>query len=142
MNKKISIPKDINFLVVDDMSFYHSLLKDHLRKMGFSGLVLHSFGVKEATQLLKNNLGKESEIHFIVLDLHMANYKGTKLVELVRSSEKFKDLPILLYTSESEKDQIIDAFEYGVTSYLFKPWEFKDLKEKILFCWEQHNKEK
>ncbi|MCO4753685.1 MAG: response regulator [Bacteriovoracaceae bacterium] len=141
MSNNIAIPQELNFLVVDDMTFYHSLLKDHLKKMGFSGRVLHSIGVKEATEMLKENFGTELEIHFIILDLHMARHKGTKLVELVRSSEKFKNLPILLYTSETERDEIVNAFEVGVTSYLFKPWELKDLKEKILFCWEKHNKE-
>lgn len=126
--------------MVDDMSFYYSLLKDHLKKMGFDGQVFQALGVKEATEVLKANHGTENEVHFIILDLHMADYEGTKLAELVRGSKQFKDLPILLFTSETEKEQIINAFEFGITSYLFKPWEYEDLKEKVLYCWEQHNK--
>ena len=136
------IPKDTNFLVVDDMTFYYSLLKDHLKKMGFTGQVFQSLGVKDATELLKKNHGTENEVQFIILDLHMADYEGTKLVELARGSKNFKDIPILLFTSETEKEQIINAFEFGITSYLFKPWEYADLKEKILYCWEQHHGDK
>lgn len=139
MSEKPLIPKDINFLVVDDMSFYYSLLKDHIKKMGFTGQVFQSLGVKDATEILKKNHGTKDEVHFIIVDLHMADYEGTKLVELARSSTAFANIPILLFTSETEKEQIINAFEIGITSYLFKPWEYADLKEKVLYCWSQHH---
>jgi two-component system, chemotaxis family, chemotaxis protein CheY len=56
---------------------------------------------------------------------------GLTFVSQVRGSDEFKDMPILMVTTRSVKDDIIEAMKAGVNNYIVKPFTPETLGEKI-----------
>lgn len=124
--------QNINILVVDDVSFYYSLVRDHLQLLGHIGNLYKAQDVPEAISELKKHRGTDGEVGLIISDLNMPNHSGLDFIKTIRGSKKFKDIPFILFTSESESTEIIEAIQAGANGYLIKSWEATDLKEKLL----------
>jgi len=124
--------QNTNILVVDDVSFYYSLVRDHLQLLGHIGKLYKAQDVPEAISELKKHRGTEGEVGLIISDLNMPNHSGLDFIKTIRGSKNFKDIPFILFTSESESTEIIEAIQAGANGYLIKPWEATDLKEKLL----------
>ena len=56
---------------------------------------------------------------------------GLDLVLEVRKTEPIKQLPILMITTVSAKEDIVNALKAGVNNYVVKPFAPAALKEKI-----------
>ena len=56
---------------------------------------------------------------------------GLDLVKIVRKMEQYKDLPIVMVTSEAAKYNVMEAIKAGVTDYIVKPVTGISVMEKI-----------
>lgn len=99
--------------------------------------------VNDGVQLMEylNDPGN-SLPHVVFLDLNMPRKGGIQCLKEIRSSNKFKDLSIAIYsTSGSEKD-IEESFVQGANIYITKPNDFGSLKkilaEVININWQYH----
>jgi two-component system chemotaxis response regulator CheY len=96
-----------------------------LKRIGYNDIIEAEDGADACAKL-----ETESGINFIVTDWNMPNMSGLEFVNKVRSSE-FKALPILMVTTRSIKEDIIEAMKAGVNSYIVKPFTPQTLQEKI-----------
>ncbi len=139
MESKINAPRDIRFLLIDDMSFYLSFLIDGLKNLGFCGEFLTAHNVTESIKVIEGEYKNKRQIDFIISDLKLPDAPGTILLQKVRKNAILANIPFLLITVEDKSMNIIDAFEHGVSNFMFKPIDIKILGEKIQFCWEKHH---
>ena len=65
---------------------------------------------------------------------------GLELLEKVRASEKYKHLPFVLLTAESDQSQKAEADAKGVDNYIVKPFSAADLKDKLQETYQLKNK--
>jgi len=65
----------------------------------------------------------------LLLDITMPFINGLELVKIVR--KKNKEIPIIILTAHSEKEKLLDAIPLGLSHYLLKPIERKELKDVI-----------
>lgn len=65
----------------------------------------------------------------ILVDWNMPNMDGLTLVHKVR--EKDKKTPMIMCTTEAEKQRVIDAIKAGVNNYVIKPFTPENLIEKV-----------
>jgi two-component system chemotaxis response regulator CheY len=70
-------------------------------------------------------------IHMVLLDWNMPKLLGIDFLKRVRSMAQYKDLPIIMITSESAKYNVIDAIDAGATDYIIKPVNERVFFEKI-----------
>ena len=56
---------------------------------------------------------------------------GLDLLKAVRADAKLKQMPVLMLTAESKREQIVEAAQAGVNGYVIKPFTAVTLKEKI-----------
>ncbi len=56
---------------------------------------------------------------------------GLTFVSTLRSSDEFKSLPVLMVTTRSVKEDIVEAMKAGVNNYIVKPFTPETLKAKI-----------
>lgn len=136
-NVGMTAPKDINFLVVDDYFSIRKAVKVSLRNLGFSGEIFEADSITRARDLLSIK-ESTSKIQFIISDLQMPGGTGIELLQFVRNSHQFKNLPFLMLSSVNDKNQILEAISNGVSSYLFKPWDDKSIESKITNSWLKH----
>jgi len=114
-------------LVVDDMMTMRKLVVKALREIGFSDFIEASDGAK-AWEALTNS---EVPVGIIISDWNMPNSTGMDLLRRVRAESRYKDLPFILVTAESDAAQVTEAVKAGVTGYIVKPFTVDTLREKL-----------
>lgn len=112
-------------LVVDDSATMRRIVVNSLRGIGLTDLVEAADG-REA--LVKCS---EGGIELVVTDWNMPIMGGLELVQTLRGDSATAKIPILMVTTRGAKEDIVQAVEAGVSSYLLKPFTPQALKEKI-----------
>ena len=113
-------------LVVDDSRIMRNIVKntfDHL-KMPVQYLEAED-GIKAMHLLLAN------KVDLVLLDWNMPHLSGIDFLKQVRSIDMYKNLPIIMVTSEAAKFNVIEAVKAGVTAYITKPFNDKIFMEKL-----------
>jgi len=96
-----------------------------LKRAGYADVTEASDG-KDALAKLKVD-----KFNFVITDWNMPEMDGLTFVTNIRKTPEYKDLPILMVTTRSVKDDIIEAMKAGVNNYIVKPFTPETLKEKI-----------
>lgn len=74
----------------------------------------------------------DHDFALVLLDVHMPGMDGYEVAELMRSSKKTRNIPIIFVTAEhKEKAQVFKGYDAGAVDYLFKPLEPIILKGKV-----------
>jgi two-component system, chemotaxis family, chemotaxis protein CheY len=129
---KVTVPKDISFLILEDTELFQRKFLIELKKMGFSGATVVTPSVKEAI-----TLAKTEKIDFIISDYHLPDGNGIEFIEAIRAMAPHKKTPILMVTTVDEVTTMINAINSGASNYMVKPWEATEFPEKIHFCWKK-----
>ena len=78
----------------------------------------------------------------IFLDLNMPGKNGFEVLFEIRAFEKFKNLPVVIFSTSNDDSVISKSFTMGASLYITKPLEFKDLiallKKVLSFDWHIH----
>ncbi|MDH4320787.1 MAG: response regulator [Desulfobulbaceae bacterium] len=82
---------------------------------------------KDAFEYLQEN----TDIDLLITDMNMPVMDGVELTKKVREMSQWRELPIIMATTESEKAQSDLARAAGVNDFLSKPFTGEQLKEKI-----------
>ena len=67
----------------------------------------------------------------LFLDLNMPRKNGADCLAEIRKSEKFKDLPVIIYSTSYQPEIAMQLFEQGANYYIRKPKVFASLKKVI-----------
>lgn len=67
----------------------------------------------------------------IFLDLNMPVKNGFECLDEIRNSIKLKDVPVVIYTSSNNPDDVSTTFKLGADLYCVKSVTYPDLKNKI-----------
>lgn len=123
----------MKILIVDDFSTMRRIIKNLLRDLGYNNTAEADDG-STALPMLKNG-----NFDFLITDWNMPTMTGIDLLKAVRADEHLKTLPVLMVTAEAKRDQIVEAAQVGVNSYIIKPFTADTLKEKIDKIFERIN---
>ena len=115
----------MKILVVDDFSTMRRIVKNILQQLGFSNVEEAEDG-KVALGKLRNNA-----FDFVISDWNMPNMMGIDLLREVRNDPNLKALPFLMVTAESQKENVIEAVQAGVSNYIVKPFTADTLETKL-----------
>lgn len=123
----------MKILIVDDFSTMRRIIKNLLGELGYNNTAEADDG-STALPMLKGG-----NFDFLVTDWNMPVMAGIDLLKAVRADDKLKNLPVLMVTAEAKRDQIVEAAQAGVNSYIIKPFTAETLKEKIEKIFERVN---
>lgn len=132
-------PPDTRILVIDDMPSIRDLVKNTLKAMGYKNIQEAADGEEGLKVLLESN-NPGGEIQLVISDWNMPKMKGLDLLKQVRATAEWTNLPFVLLTSESERDQVTEAVLAGVSNYIVKPFSAKIFEDKLKAAWNKHNK--
>ncbi|MNJ94672.1 Chemotaxis protein CheY [compost metagenome] len=131
-------PHETRILVIDDMPSIRDLVKNTLKAMGYKNIQEAGDGEEALQILLKSNANLP--IQLVISDWNMPKMKGLDLLKQVRATAEWTNLPFVLLTSESERDQVTEAVLAGVSQYIVKPFSAKVFEDKLKGAWQKHNK--
>ncbi len=118
-------------LIIDDMSFARDFIRQNLKNLGFEGEIDEAKDLRTAMDLLQESIQRKNRYDLIVTDLNLPDGSSTELVKKIRATKSYKALPIILMTTEDNRDRIVEAIASGINDYCFKPVEPLDLFNKV-----------
>ncbi len=116
---------ELKILAVDDSPTMRRIIVNTLKRAGFNDVAEASDG-KDALAKLKVD-----KYDFVITDWNMPEMDGLTFVTQIRKSDDLKDMPVLMVTTRSVKEDIIEAMKAGVNNYIVKPFTPETLSEKI-----------
>lgn len=125
--------KEMVFFVVDDDADDRDIFTMALACIRHKTKCITAKSGEEALELLNNN--EDFIPDFIFLDINMPRVSGKECLVEIRKIERFKKVPIYIYsTSISDKDRV-ETLGLGATEYFVKPYSIKiliDILSKII----------
>jgi DNA-binding response OmpR family regulator len=121
----------MEFLVVDDSRPTRNLIKNYVAemKLGEPCYFLEAGNGDEALKLLKTR-----RVDFVLLDWNLLNKEmtGLDVLKIIRNSKELKNLPVIMISGESDKQNVIESLKNGANDFTTKPIDKKIFSEKIL----------
>lgn len=112
-------------LTVDDSATMRRIIKNQLKQSGVEEVDEASNG-REALNLLGR-----IQYDLVITDWNMPEMCGLELVIEIRKTEPIKKVPILMVTTVSAKEDIVNALKAGVNNYVVKPFDAATLQAKV-----------
>jgi len=116
------MPKRI--LVVDDEVEAVKMMRIVLEASGYEVI-----GAHEGQEALKK--AREENPDLIILDLMLPKIDGYKVCRMLKFDEKYKHIPIVMFTARAQESDRKMGEEVGADAYITKPFEHKVLLGKI-----------
>ena len=115
----------VNLLIVDDVPQNLVAMEALLRRDGLN--ILCAASGAQALELLL-----EHEVALALLDVHMPEIDGFSLAELMRGSQRSRDVPIIFLTaSPNDPVRAFKGYETGAVDFLHKPIEPQVIMSKV-----------
>lgn len=64
----------------------------------------------------------------VMLDLKMPKINGLEVLEQLRAHPRTQSLPVVVFTSSIQEQDIVESYRLGVNSFVVKPIDFQDFK--------------
>jgi len=115
-------------LVVDDSAAIRKILQRVLRQTGMAIRAVHEAGDgQEALEQLKNQSG----IQLVLTDINMPKMDGLQLLAAIKASIEWRQLPVVMITTEGGETKVGEAVKLGAAGYVRKPFTADQIKEKL-----------
>ena len=111
-------------LVVEDDLVTQRVLSANLKKNGYDVIT-----TEDGQEGL--NLAREEKPNLIILDVMLPKLNGYKICKMLKFDEKYKHIPIIMFTSRAEDSDKKTGMETGADTYINKPLDAKVLMAKI-----------
>lgn len=107
-------------LVVDDERHIVRLVEVNLTRAGYD--VVSAYDGVEALEKVAEDIPD-----MIVLDVMMPRMDGFEVLKNLQADPKYKDIPVIMLTAKAQDADIFKGWQSGVSSYLTKPFNPKEL---------------
>lgn len=107
------MPQQNKILFVDDTKMFQSIYKSKLMSEGYQ--VRTADNGLEAIKSLS-----EEKPDLILLDLNMPVMDGFKVLQAVKANPDFSSIPVIVFSSRGQAEEIEKAVNLGADGYLIK----------------------
>ena len=130
----IASPKTI--LLVEDNPDDEALAIRALKRHHISNQVIVAHdGVEALEYLFCTGMYADRDINFkptvVLLDLKLPRVDGLEVLRRLREDDSTKLLPIVVLTTSSEEQDMLNSYSLGCNSYIRKPVDFVQFSEAI-----------
>ena len=84
---------------------------------------------EQALEYLRTNGNKKPCV--ILLDLNMPKMNGTEFLKLVKKDESLKKIPVVVLTTSSQQEDVVESFKLGAAGYMVKSVDYGKFVETI-----------
>jgi len=114
-------PESKSVLVIDDAKIIQRFVEEFFRRLRFNVLI-----ASDGYEGLKLALSSTPDL--IMLDIMMPRLDGIKTLQVIKSNDLTKNIPVIVMTAYSDRINIVSAAKLGAAAVITKP-----LTEEILF---------
>jgi adenylate cyclase len=119
-----------SILVVDDNAINRDLLSRYLERQG------HTVQVADNGRLALEMIATGA-FDLVLLDIMMPELNGYEVLQHLKQSETWRDLPVIMISALDEIDSAVRCIELGAEDYLRKPFNPVLLRARVQACLEK-----
>ncbi len=124
MTKENQTQEKYKVLVVDDDENAGRLAETHLKKAGYEAVY-----APDGETAIKESLASGPDA--ILLDLRMPGIDGFEVCSRLKAEDQTKDIPIIILSSQRERNQVLKALEQGADDFIVKPLDAQVMLHKL-----------
>lgn len=122
-------------IVADDDTDDQFMLKEAFSSLNFDKEICTVENGEELLDYL-NKRGKYNNSSLpvpklILLDLNMPKIDGRQCLRLIKESKEFCKIPIIIFSTSNNPEDISQSYELGANSYIIKPYSYNELVDII-----------
>ena len=117
----------LDVMIVDDSAAIRKILRRVLVQAEVPLGKVHEAadGVEALAKL------KTERVGLILSDINMPNMDGIELLSKLKADDEYKNVPIVMVTTEGSQARVLQALELGAAGYVKKPFTAEQIKEKL-----------
>lgn len=113
-----------HLLIIDDEPSTRKIL-EHFLSTDYK-ITLKSDGMEAMAWLEEGN-----ETSLILIDLNMPNLNGREFTKVLRASNLFGDIPVIILSGSDQSKDRIECLNLGADDFMIKPFNPEEVKAKI-----------
>ena len=113
-----------NVLIVEDSKAIRSMIRVSLEEAGF--FAVEAGNGFEALKTLPTR-----RFDLIITDINMPDINGLELIGFVKSNPEYKDIPLVIVSTEKSDEDKKRGLALGAAGYVVKPFTKKDLMSMV-----------
>ncbi len=117
--------KKNNILIVDDSKTVRNLVAFILKKEGYKVTAAEN-GLDGLEKLYSME-----QVDLIISDINMPKMDGFTFIRTVREQEHYRDLPIVVLSTEGQEKDIQQGLQLGANLYMVKPAQPEKLLRNV-----------
>ncbi len=110
-----------SILVVEDSPTMRQLITFAMKRIANTKVIEATDGVDALKKL------SSEKVDLILADINMPVMDGLKLVSLVKNNQSYKNIPVIIITTEGAREDKERAMAIGANAYLAKPIQTQEL---------------
>jgi DNA-binding response OmpR family regulator len=115
----------IRLLLVEEDPTLADITSFRLELLGYAVNTVHT-----GEQALESALKEPPDL--IILDLYLPGLDGVALIQQLRSEVETANVPVLVFSVDSDPDQVQRAYQTGASDYLVTPYDPAVLEQKLI----------
>jgi two-component system chemotaxis response regulator CheY len=116
-------------LSVDDSRLIRKIMRGPIQALGYDMLE-----AEDGLQGLEQLKAHSAEVELVLLDCNMPNLDGIETLKSIKADPALSNIPVMIVTTEGEREKMIGAIKAGAAQYLTKPFTEDELLTKMMEC--------
>src|SRR5579863_1004142 len=123
--------KGINILLVEDNEGDILLTTEAFEESKIVNKIIPLKDGKQAIDFFESIKKQEEVPHIVLLDINLPKVSGHEVLTYIKSSEKYKSIPVIMLTTSSAEKDILQCYKNHVNCYITKPIDVSDFMKAI-----------
>lgn len=120
--------KKLKILLIEDDMIEVMKLNRTISTLKLDHTIIEANNGEDALQLLEQ---KDNLPDIILLDLNMPKMSGIEFLTIIKDTDEFKHIPIIILTTSDNQKDLLECYRIGISGYVLKPLKYDDYVKKI-----------
>ena len=116
-------------LLIEDDNVDVMTVERVFRDLKIANQLVSTSNGEQALEYLRTDGNKKPSV--ILLDLNMPKMNGTEFLKIVKTDEVLKKIPVVVLTTSSQQQDVVESFKLGVAGYMVKSVDYGKFVETI-----------
>lgn len=127
--------KELTILIAEDDDGHAELIMTGLKESGICNNMIRFIDGKQTWDFLSgegNNVVIDlDKSYLLLLDINMPKMDGIEVLELIKSNDNLKKLPVMMLTTTDDPREVEKCYALGCNIYITKPVDFLKFAETL-----------